>query len=513
MPAVTFTLTDNSAATGLQVTPNPLPAGDASDVITLRIWCSMGTPGGPASGVVFVKPVLIVGPSIVTSGAAFLDENWLYVRLTGAVVNTSNPTMVGEETAWTRIGSSTLLQVPSISADCARVMEVYVRSSQGDGAASEVDVFQLRVIHDEASAPVTDSVGRTGNGIITGIGDYSKMGFVVAPAVTPSGSPDAVVHVGWDQVITRGVSFWNNATDLTLNQDDSASSALTTGQQYMAIITRPWIGGAAVATKGVKAAIGSAVIPTAPASSYVAAVVRVNYGGGGSVIGAADITQIALSDRFTPSVDVLDVTYSPGIALTRGLEMVSSGAETVSLADDSDNFVWRGAAGLVLTATNVPQTLGDLPLDYYLAASGAVTDTATQRVYFEPNKVILRIFYQEEENVADPIGFVSVDQPLAIDRIIINCQTPSSGAAGSTLFDINRQSGGSSATIFTDQGGAVESRPFIVADAVDSTNAKPQVTSLSPGDWLVPQIVSITTGGTRAANFEILFVCSPVAKP
>ena len=93
-----------------------------------------------------------------------------------------------------------------------------------------------------------------------------------------------------------------------------------------------------------------------------------------------------------------------------------------------------------------------------------------------------------------------VARPFVIDRVDAAVRAPSTGATGSTTFDVNL--GG--ATIF---GTA----PTIAAQGSADDASYPIVTA-SLGGWLTLDVDAITSGGTRAVDVEVIVWTHPLGR-
>lgn len=502
---------DVTLATSLFVTPNPVETGDESDVTTLHIWCAKGSPGGAASGPISVYEVVKNALSQwVSSGVAMLDQGWMLARVVGGDTD-SDPNMIVRQSEWTRLSSGQPLLIQSISADCAVYVEIKVKPPQTDGAPSETVEWRFRFVHDEPSAPLLGSVARARFRILRHIGDLTFTGWLdLAPPdtfpgvrtwaamITPTGTPDALVHVGWRRLCVRGVAWWEEPTDLTLNQT-AADGALGSGQEYRALITQPWGGGAAVATKGNKATAGVSTFPAAPASSSIIGWVKVAYQGGGvSVINAAAITVTAVPGRFRPWTEGgLVLKVGAGMARAGGLTLWSLDATEATLDDATTSYVWRGASGLSVTATDAPAVAGDIPICVAVTAGGVITSIPDRRVFEDADEKELHL--EGDENTGR-LTSTRIASPSVIDAVSFGVETAAAGASGSTTGTLFRQRGASSTEIFTNKGLAIESRPTLAAGATSTVNAMPEITTLEPGDYLVWQGDAITSGGTAASR-------------
>lgn len=516
MSAAAFYLSDDvTLATGLTFSPGtsgtPLQTGDETAETELHLWNTASVGGaetGPLSIYDVVKDAL---GNYKSSGLDALDEGWLWAKEMSSCDSTGDASFFANESEWTRLSPGARLEVDSIPAACARYLSIKWVVPQGEGLASETVEFALRQIHDEASTTLTVGIAKAFYGILTGAGHRSFTEWIDPPTVTESGTPDDVINIGWSWFLERGVPYWIPPGTLSGNQT-AADGALGSGQEYVLLVTHGWGTTTYTGTKGNRATSGLAVPPAVPASHSVAAVVRVAYGAGGSVITNAAITVRATPARFKPydADGTLVLTVGRGWAMNGGLTARSLDVSQITLPDDTSRYVWRTSGGLYLTTTFVPPAKGDIPIAYATTAGGVITSIEDRRLFLSDMEREIALFFDGTETTGPLAGMKrQAGRSLAIDRIRFTIED-ASGGTGITVLDINRKRAGTSATIFPNQAGSVESRPTVAAGSRGSSNAMPEITRLRDDDVLSIDC-DTATSDTSAAGLGVTFVCVPVA--
>jgi hypothetical protein len=210
--------------------------------------------------------------------------------------------------------------------------------------------------------------------------------FVDAPAVTETGTPDDVVHVGARMYVYNGAPFSTTTADaLTLNQLDGATVALTSGHEYKAVISQPPGSElAAVATKGLLSTTGDAVVPAIPTGDLLIAVVNVAYNAVASVIAQADITQYAADGWGKPSIGTgLTVDVAAIRAILPGARIINRSARTVTVPLSDTSWIWLGSSdSFTVTDSVTPPFAGALPICSAVADATDVTSVTDLRVFF-----------------------------------------------------------------------------------------------------------------------------------
>lgn len=425
---VTFLLTDDAtAATAL--TFGPTGSGNTSATQILHMWNSKGTPGGALANL----SIQAVDPTTgLDNGVPWLDETWLEVRANGGANPSGDPAFLSMTTDWYRIGNGVSLPLPDLPGDCAYYIEIRFHPPLKEGAPTESVNFELRASYSENTFPLAGALSDLGQGIVTGVGDNTVTEFVEAPTVTASGTADAIVHVSADWFMARGVSLRKAGVDnLTLNQNDGASAALTTGYEYKAIISQPLDGSACIATKGLLALAGASVAPALPAENLFVGTVLVSYHVTASVINTSDITVSAVDGRFKPSIGTgLHVNVAAGRAIMPGARVINRSAAITSVPATATRYMWMDSSGAFIGSyTATPPFVGALPIFSCTTDGSSVTGLTDLRQYVGANRAPGLAVYATNAlaitgglgpgdlfrtNEADPDPLMVVDDPATV---------------------------------------------------------------------------------------------------
>lgn len=502
-----FLLSDDATAAAALVF-GPTAAGATSATQTIHGWWNKGTPGGSISDLSF--QLLVEDPgspgTFRASGLAALDDHWLEARINGGANPSAASSFQNVTTDWHRLGSGTLLRVPDLPGNCAFYIELRLHPPLKEGSASETVTFKLNAIHNESAFPIGAGLPELGSGILTGVGDRTISEWVDAPAVTPTGTPDAVVHVGQRWYLSNGISLRTCATDdLTLNQNDGAAAALTTGKEYKALISQgPGSGTgdtAATVTKGVMAATGASVTPALPAGHLPIAVVTVAYHSGASVIGSGSINVLAKSGRGKPAAGTgLTITVGPFRAITPGALIRTTRVTTVSLTASSTNYVWIGAGGVTVSLSATPPFAGAVPLAKVVTGVSTVTSVTDLRNYFEPGAMFVRLKSLVAATGTSTFDAAAMPYAWNIDRVYARLGAAVAGT-GSTEFNPKVSAG----TSICPSGF----RPTILHGTV-AAEGYPNLT-VGDADTFLGALAADTT--PAATLIEVDLVVYPLARP
>jgi hypothetical protein len=389
MPNDFYLINDTTLVKDAPLAFGPAESGDTSAAQTVHFWHDKGTPGSSLTNLSIQAVNPDSTPPGLASGVPWLDETWMEVRAIGGANPSGDPAFLNMTTDWYRIGSGTVLPLPDLPGDCAYYIEARLHPPLKEGAPTASVNFELRAIYSESALPLAGALSDLGIGIVTGLGDNTVTEFVEAPVVTATGTADAVVHVAADWFMARGVSLRKTGTDaLTLNQNDSASAALTTGHEYKAIISQPLDGSACIATKGLLAAAGASAVPALPAENLFVGVVLVSYHVTASVINTSDITTYSVDGRFKPSIGSgFHVNVAAGRAIMPGARVINRSASVTTVPPSATRYMWMSSAGaFVGSYTATPPFVGALPIFSCVTDGSSVTGLTDLRQYVGANR-------------------------------------------------------------------------------------------------------------------------------
>jgi len=382
--AVDFLLTDDlTPATAL--TFGPTAAGDTSAAQILHLWHDQDTPGAAITNL----SVQAVGAvSGLDAGEDWLDETWLEARVNGGTNPSADVTFISYTSDWFRIGVGSVLPIAhDLPGDCAYYIEVRLHPPLKDGTATETVDFKLIANYSESALALGGALSDLGQGIVTGIGDLTLSEWIEAPATTETGTPDDEIHVSAPRMyLYNGAPFTTTTLDdLTLNQTDGDSAALTSGHEYKAVISQPpGVELAAVVTKGSAGLTGAGVVPALPEGNLLIAVVNVAYNAVASVIAQADITEYAVDGWGKPSFTTgLTVHVGAIRAILPGARIINRSARDVTVPLSDTSWIWLGSSdAFEVSDSATPPFAGALPICSAVADATDVTSVTDLRVFF-----------------------------------------------------------------------------------------------------------------------------------
>lgn len=499
---------DVTAATSIAFTP---VAGVASAATTVHVWLDKGTAGGEAHDVKGWPEVQVAGVW-VTTGHPALDEGWFQAALVGGTGPVAESRFVaGTGNAYRTVKASKPFDIGDLYGNCARY--VSVRATAPLDAAAGSFNWRFRITSDVVSVSTDPNLPC---GVVRGLGDTSRWEWIVAPVITATGTPDANVHGAFHSTNWFGVFRQRCVADsIALNQNDSSSSALTTGQAYKALIYRTSDHSTALSVvKGTRAASASAVIPALPAGGLPVAVVHVAYSATTSVITNGNITNIATSGWATVTAGTgLNAILSAFALQVPGSFIRLTQSQTIALTASSTNRIWvnSDATTSVVTADGNPPYLGSEQVASVTTDGSGVTAIDQSMLRFEDSagQWVEMQAAAGNESVTASVARAVVPFRHQLVSVRATVRAKSSGATGSTICDVNRSQAGTVATVFTSQAGSPETRPAIAAQAFTATGL-PEVTADGlPGDCYVVDCDVITSGGSRAADLSVSLLVYP----
>lgn len=202
------------------------------------------------------------------------------------------------------------------------------------------------------------------SGILTGLGNASVSEWITAP--TLANGTDKVT-LGAGAAVVAGINAVTAAGDVALSQVDGSAATLSSGEEYVAVLSVT-TAGAVTVTKGDLATAGDALQPAYPAGQLLLAVVRVPYGG---VI--ATSTLLAVSGRCAVAdAGGLIVTVQPGRATSPGFLVTPATVQSLTLVDDTTNYVY-------LSEHAVANLVAGIPLATVVTAAGDITSVTDTR--------------------------------------------------------------------------------------------------------------------------------------
>lgn len=495
------TLVEDLAFTG----PGPggkVQAGADSDEIELHVWNDQGNPGGQARrnvALVFQVEHPSTPDVFVSTGFPPVDELWGRAKIID-YDNAAAPTWTVPASDWQSMGAYALLLLGDVPPDCA----VFLKLKLHPPSYSNPNAwrFGLSANVDEYSRPLPPSLSLLDRGILVGIGDGARSGLIRGGETTATGTPDDEVHVAAADWERAGVRLGKIVTDHTLNQNDGAVAALATGESYLALLT---LGASGVTvTKGLKGA--SPASPAAPAGEPLLARVTVDFDAGGtSVIGADDVEDLRLFDRFAAVAGAgLNLVLHSGQALGGYTHRYQSGKQEVALSPSDTFYLYQLESGLWAAATVEERpTTGSLGPWWEADTDGsAVIDLRDRRTY-AGRSIDLALAGALPGSPGFIADLVVETEELWIDDVTCRVSDNGGGASGSTVFDVQLNG----ATIFT--SFAVESwRPTFNFDAsvLSGRGYVAEVRRLRRGDVVSFHSITHPSGGTPA-RAEVHLIC------
>lgn len=381
----------------------------------------------------------------------------------------NDPLFLGQATA--AIPTSRL-DVAPLRSGCGYKLGIKFAPPLRTGAAREAINWKLGVLFNESYRTISLNPDAP-TGILTGLGDRSVSEWVTAPTLTNDtdkvtlGSGGQYVHLGRFLLVPAG--------DVALDQNDGAPAALASGQEYIAVLS---LGAASTVTttKGVKATAGSAVQPAMPDGEIPLAVVRVPYGG---VI--ATSTLLAATGRcLVADTTGLVVSVGRGRAVMPGMLISPGASQNLTLPDDTTSTVYLSEAGVANVTAGVP-------LATVVTSGGDISSVTDGRHILRGTPI--RLVHRGDETVAANLDWAYLPFAWTCDRAYVSCGTAAAGATGYT--DVYIALGGNTVAVAA------------LAEGASVAELNPENPSGAAGRMTMA-ISGITSGGTRAADFEVI---------
>lgn len=390
-----------------------------------------------------------------------------------------DPLFTGTTTSALR---TTRLDLPALRAGCAYDLAIVFAPTLHTGAATTAYSWRLGVSYNESYREIA-LVPDAPTGILPGLGDISVNEWVTAPTLANATGKVTLGDCGY---VHAGIFRYAFGADVTLNQDDGSSVTLGSGEEYVAVLSAGSSG--ITTTKGDLATAGSALTPAYPAGELPLAVVRVPYGG---VIVTS--TLLAVSGRcLVTDAGGLIVTVQPGRAVSPGMLAAPATVQTLTLADNSTVYVYlseSGVAGSAAAPTGIP-------LATVTTVGGDITVLTDTRRILRGQPI--RLSASGTETAAANIARIYVPYQWTMDRADLRLMTPSAGATGSTDLVVR-----------------IDAIYELINDnipAQDTAYLTPAllITTWTPG-WITLECDGVTSGGTPAADIEVLLWITQVA--
>lgn len=179
-----------------------------------------------------VRQVDGVSGDAVERGLRAVDERWIEMRALGT--GSAGDSHIA--TGWKRVGRGVYLVLPELASGGYHDCEIRYAPPL---SAPEGSISFLIDAEPNLSG-ITMETGRSEtsrDGIISGIGDGTHSELVTFGGITATGTPDNQVHLGDLVYVLEGVPYVILAHAETLNGNDGASVALSSGEAYWCRLT------------------------------------------------------------------------------------------------------------------------------------------------------------------------------------------------------------------------------------------------------------------------------------
>lgn len=434
-------------------------AGTASTPKALRLRYKHGQTGSGAPSNALVMRVSENGGS-----------TWRYAvtEFTLAITAVSAPDPLFTERARS-LGRGTRWALAPFRAGCYADLTLTFTPDKRTGAASTPLSWELG-IDESVSRPVAEVPGAPA-GVLSGIGDESHSEWITAPTLA---NGTAEVTLGDCAYVHDGIRHELAGGAVALSQDDGSAVTLSATEEYVAVLSAGASG--ITTTKGDLATAGTATAPAFPAGELPIAVVRVPYGGE-----IATSTLVAVSGRCAVAdAGGLDVTVQPGRVVAPGYLVTPPSVQTIEVADDATSIVYLSAEGVAnLTA--------GIPLASVVAAGTDIVSVTDLRRLLGLDLVRLR--QAGDETAGTAVDSIYLPYAWAVDSGEVRVRTASTGATGSTDVDVELDGTTFGSGSIAAQGSAAALTFTSFAGAAG---------------WLTLDVAAVTSGGTRAADLEVI---------
>lgn len=383
MSAVVFYESDNTTLVTTHAFPTTA-AGSTSTAWEVHAWLDKGTPGNTLRNLRLAILAEITAGVWAETGTPLVDRQETQIRIIGSENPDNDPAFAARAvTGWQPVGAGSWFTAGDLRGNCCIKLELRQVPSIQAGSGDVATNWKIREITGTAAVGRTDHTGAVG--VVTGLGNPDTTEWNDAPTVLQSGTPDALANIGARSWTYAGTDRTQTGETVTLDQDDVAVAALTTGQAYYALLSQDPNGTTVTTTKGAKAAAASAVLPALPAGELPIASVLVHYSATTSVIVTANITVLAVDGRafLTYSSGSLHVQIGALKALCPTVYVDQSASTDVLLTASETNLVYVSSLGIVTSTILATIPLGGLALWSCVTDGSGVTGTPTDlRVLF-----------------------------------------------------------------------------------------------------------------------------------
>lgn len=315
-------------------------------------------------------------------GHPAVDERWGRFQVTGF---DSSGTAGQEvmETGIQTLGHLAWAKLPTIKPGNSIFADVWLAQPSASAGGGAVNL-KFGVARLGPAIPVEEGVTMVGRGIDSGV-NQPKSFIVSGRVMTATGTPDDQVHVALGTYVYQGTEVVDgSAHAITLNQTDSLSSTLATGESYYAAISQG-LSTTPTTTKGAKSA-STPDKPSLPLGEALIGFVLVAYGGSGSVIASGDLSDTDITyGRYavTYPASGLSATVHAGEALTANFHQIRGQKSDFVLTGAATNILWLEATGIITkdAVTTDPPSAGALKLATLVTDGSHVTSFTDNRTY------------------------------------------------------------------------------------------------------------------------------------
>jgi len=426
--------------------------------------------------------------------------------------------MSDQTTGWISLGSSTLLPMNDIPANCARHFEIQYFPPAG--ANNSTQEFYFELVYDETTMPLTRLVSlHSGGGIIPERFDISSRRFMSGVPVTASGGqtvsvPERLYCYG--TTLGPGV-FLEPPHVVTLNQT-SGNGALAAGESYIAVLSQALNSDTTTTTKGNKGT--SPVAPATPTDHLFIAKVTITYQAGGtSVINQGNVDQagIQLGEYALYAGSGLNVIIAPGHGITTtDHEPRNTSTSSLALTDNAVNIIWLFPDGTFLKTTTANRPAdGVIKLGSVTTAGGVITAINTNSLPETTDRAITEHVMTLKYLGALSAGVTLCDWdvvPFNAFLVSVDVRVGFLGSgSGSHVVDINRWTtsnpfSGAPTTLYQAQGAGWDQRPALGVADVFNTFTKHEIRSFSRGDAISFDIDAVTSTPGTDITVQLHFV-------